>query len=143
MHGSAGPAHVLFGDPPNIMIGSAVGLTFNDFVFALTPVVIVVMALAMVPLYFIWGRHLRAASEDRARVTQLDERAAITETRLLKQSLFVIALVIVAFVSQRQTGIAPATAAIAGAALLLLLGNLGRPAEEQSRNVHTALSEAG
>jgi Na+/H+ antiporter NhaD/arsenite permease-like protein len=63
-----GGTATLIGDPPNIMIGSAVGLTFNDFVFALTPVVIVVMAVTMVPLYYIWGRHLRASGEDKERV---------------------------------------------------------------------------
>jgi Na+/H+ antiporter NhaD/arsenite permease-like protein len=62
--------------------------------------------------------------------------------RLLKQSLFVIAVMIVGFITQRQTGIAPATMAMAGAALLMLLDNVGRSAEQQSQNVHAALSEA-
>jgi Na+/H+ antiporter NhaD/arsenite permease-like protein len=137
-----GGTATLIGDPPNIMIGSATGLTFNDFAFGLTPVVLVIMAVTLVPLYWVWGRHLRAADEDRERVMRFSEREAITEPKLLRQSLFVIALVILGFITQRQTGIPPATTAIAGAALLLLLDNLGKPAEQQSHNVHAALSEA-
>ena len=53
-----------------------------------------------------------------------------------------IALVIIGFMLQRQTGIEPATTAIFGAAVLLLLDNLGKDSETQSKNVHGALSEA-
>jgi Na+/H+ antiporter NhaD/arsenite permease-like protein len=137
-----GGTSTLIGDPPNIMIGSAVGLTFNDFVVNLAPVVVVVMAVTMVPLYLLWGRHLRAAPEDRERVMKFSEREAITDPRLLKQSLAVLALVILGFMLQRQIGIEPATIAIFGAAVLLLVDNLGKDAETQSHNVHAALSEA-
>ena len=137
-----GGTATLIGDPPNIMIGSAVGLTFNDFVYNLTPVVVVVLAVTMVPLYFIWGRHLRAGDEERQRVMNFNEREAITDPRLLKQSLTVIALVILGFVLQRQIGIEPATIAVFGAAVLLLADNFGRDPETQSHNVHAALSEA-
>ncbi len=137
-----GGTATLIGDPPNIMIGSAVGLTFNDFGLHLTPVIIVVFVATMVPLYFIWGRHLHASDENRRHVMSFDERGTITDRRLLKQSLVVIALTIAGFMLQRQIGIEPATIAIFGAALLLLLDNLGKPGEEQSKNVHGALSEA-
>src|SRR5207244_8905050 len=53
-----GGTATLIGDPPNIMIGSATGLTFNDFALHLTPVIVVIMATTMVPLYYVWGRHL-------------------------------------------------------------------------------------
>ncbi len=137
-----GGTATLIGDPPNIMIGSAVGLTFNDFVVNLAPVVVVVMALTLVPLYLIWGRHLVATPERRSRVMTFSEREAITDPRLLKQSLAVIFLVILGFVLQRQIGIEPATIAIFGAAVLLALDNLGKDPETQSHNVHAALSEA-
>ena len=71
-----------------------------------------------------------------------NESEAITDPRLLKQSLTVIALVIVGFMLQRQTHIEPATIAIFGAAVLLLLDNFGKDSETQSKNVHGALSEA-
>ena len=137
-----GGTATLIGDPPNIMIGSATGLTFNDFGLALSPVIIVIMAATLVPLYFIWGRGMVAKEENRLRVMSFDESKAITDPRLLKQSLTVIALVILGFMLQRQTKVEPATVAIFGAALLLLLDNYGKPSEEQSKNVHGALSEA-
>jgi Na+/H+ antiporter NhaD/arsenite permease-like protein len=137
-----GGTATLIGDPPNIMIGSAANLTFNDFVWHLTPVVIVVFVATMIPLYFIWGRHLATDEEHRLRVMGFNEREAITDRRLLKKSLVVIALVIVGFVLQKRTGVEPATIAIFGAAVLLLLDNFGKPGDEQSKNVHAALSEA-
>jgi Na+/H+ antiporter NhaD/arsenite permease-like protein len=137
-----GGTATLIGDPPNIMIGSATGLTFNDFALALTPIIIPIMAVTMVPLYFIWGRHLRATDENRRHVMSFNERETITDPRLLKQSLFVIACTIGGFMLQRQIEVEPATIAVFGAAVLLLLDNLGKSGEQQSKNVHSALSEA-
>jgi Na+/H+ antiporter NhaD/arsenite permease-like protein len=137
-----GGTATLIGDPPNIMIGSATDLTFNDFGIHLTPIIIPIFVATMIPLYFLWGRHLRATDENRRHVMSFNEREAITDPRLLKQSLAVIALVIVGFMLQRQTHIEPATTAIFGAAVLLLLDNFGKDSETQSKNVHGALSEA-
>ena len=137
-----GGTATLIGDPPNIMIGSAAGLTFNDFGYHLTPVILVVFVATIVPLYFLWGRHLVATDENRRHVMNFNEAETITDPRLLKQSLTVIALVIAGFMLQRQIQVEPATIAIFGAAVLLLLDNLGKPGEEQSKNVHGALSEA-
>ena len=137
-----GGTATLIGDPPNIMIGSATHLTFNDFAYHLTPVIVVIMAATLVPLYLVWGRHLLASEAARARVMAFDEREAITDRRLLKQSLAVISVVIAAFIAQRQIHMEAATIAIFGAALLLLLDNLGRSAETQSSNVGAAFAEA-
>lgn len=136
-----GGTATLIGDPPNIMIGSATGLTFNDFAYNLAPVVFVIMAATLAPIYFIWGRHLRATPEDRQRVMQFDEYGAITDPRLLKQCLLVIGLVVAGFVFARFLGLEAATVAMTGAALLLLLANLGRDAEHQSKHVLDAFNE--
>jgi Na+/H+ antiporter NhaD/arsenite permease-like protein len=137
-----GGTATLIGDPPNIMIGSATGLTFNDFALHLTPIIVVIMAATMVPLYYVWGRHLVATDENRRHVMSFNESQSITDRRLLKQSLVVIALVILGFMLQRQIEIEPATIAIFGAAVLMLLDNMGRDSEAQSKNVHAALSDA-
>jgi Na+/H+ antiporter NhaD/arsenite permease-like protein len=136
-----GGTATLIGDPPNIMIGSATGLTFNDFVYNLLPLVVVVMAVTLLPIYWIWGRHLKAAAEDRQRVMDFDEREAITDTRLLKQSLSVIAMVMLAFVLAHPLGLEAATIAMFGAAALLLLHNFTHHADEQAKNVHSAFTE--
>ena len=136
-----GGTATLIGDPPNIMIGSATGLTFNDFAYNLTPVILVVMAVTLIPIYFIWGRHLRAAPEDRQRVMKFNEYEAITDVRLLKQCLSVIGLVIGGFVFAHGLGLEAATVAMTGAALLLLLANFGHDPEHQSKHVLETFNE--
>ena len=136
-----GGTATLIGDPPNIMIGSATGLTFNDFAYNLTPIVLVVMAVTLAPIYFIWGRHLRAAPEDRQRVMEFNEFDAITDVRLLKQSLSVIGAVIAGFMLAHYLGLEAATVAMTGAAVLLLLANFGHDPEHQSKHVLEAFNE--
>jgi len=136
-----GGTATLIGDPPNIMIGSATGLTFNDFAWNLTPVILVVMAATLIPIYFIWGRHLRAAPEDRQRVMQFNEFEAIKDWRLLKQCLTVIGIVVFGFVFAKWLHLEAATIAIFGAAVLLLLVNFGRDPEHQSKHVLDAFNE--
>ncbi|HQU16434.1 MAG: hypothetical protein B7Z66_00400 [Chromatiales bacterium 21-64-14] len=136
-----GGTATLIGDPPNIMIGSAAHLSFVDFLLNLTPVVLIIMAATLVPIYLFYGRKLRATEEARQRVLKFDEREAITDPRLLKQSLAVLSLVILGFVLAHILHVEPATVAMFGAALLLLLDNWTRKSEDQSRNVHHAFSE--
>jgi len=130
-----GGTATLIGDPPNIMIGSAVNLTFNDFLFNLAPVVPFIMLITLVIIYFIWGRKLQATDDARSRVMRFREQDAITDTLLLKQSLTVLALVICGFVLAHPLKLEPASIAMFGAALLLLLSNLHRSPEQQSENV--------
>lgn len=137
-----GGAATLIGDPPNIMIGSAAHFGFNDFLLNLAPIALVIFVLMILPYYWIWGRKLVASAEDRAQVMAFDEKAAITDSRLLKQSLSVIALVLAGFILAHDIGLEPATIAMFGAALLLLLRCLPMQAEDQSHYVHRAFGEA-
>ncbi|MHB0984669.1 MAG: ArsB/NhaD family transporter [Sulfuricella sp.] len=136
-----GGSATLIGDPPNIMIGSATGLGFNDFLFNLAPLALVVFILTLIPLYLIWGRKLYAAPEDRAQVMAFDADKAITDPRLLKQSLAVIALVILGFMLAHVIGQEPATIAMFGAALLLLLRVWDQNGEDQSHQVQRGFAE--
>ncbi len=136
-----GGTATLIGDPPNIMIGSAVGLSFNQFLVNLAPVVVLILPLTLIPIYLIWGRRLEAGVEQREKVMKYRERDAITDTRLLKQSLLVLALVMLGFVLGHQLHLQPATVAMSGAALLLILNNLPRNEQEQSKAVHKAFCE--
>ncbi|HUX64977.1 ArsB/NhaD family transporter [Sulfuricella sp.] len=136
-----GGSATLIGDPPNIMIGSATGLGFNDFFFNLAPLALVVFILTLIPFYLIWGRKLYAAPEDRAQVMAFDADRAITDPRLLKQSLAVIALVILGFMLAHVIGQEPATIAMFGAALLLLLRVWDQNGEDQSHQVQRGFAE--
>ena len=136
-----GGTATLIGDPPNIMIGSALDLSFNDFLFNLAPVTPLVMLVTLVIIYFVWGKDMHADEKAKQRVMSFNERDAITDVRLLKQSLFVISLVILGFVLAHPLGLEPATVAMMGAALLLLLTSIGDSAEEQADNVHKSFGE--
>lgn len=136
-----GGTSTLIGDPPNILIGSATGLTFNDFATNLAPVVVVVQAVTIVIFHLIYGRKLHATPEARARVMAMSAREAITDAKLLKQSLSVLALVIGAFIFAHPLGLEPGTIALFGAALLMLCYCLGRDAESQSHEVHHIFGE--
>ncbi|MBF0169260.1 MAG: ArsB/NhaD family transporter [Alphaproteobacteria bacterium] len=136
-----GGTATLIGDPPNIIIGSATGLTFNDFVMNLAPVIIVIQLVTCAIFHVMWGRKLHAAPENRARVMSFNENEAITDRRLLKQSLSVIFFVILGFILARPLHLEPGTIAMFGAAVLMLLANLGRDAETQSHEVHHTFTE--
>ena len=136
-----GGTATLIGDPPNIMIGSAVNLTFNDFLLNLAPIVPLILLVTLAIIYVIWGRHMQASDETRERIMRFREREAITDVPLLKQSLFVLTLVIAGFVMAHPLRLEPATIAMFGAALLLLLSNLKNKAAEQSENAHQTFGE--
>jgi len=131
-----GGTATLIGDPPNIMIGSAVGLSFNDFLFYIAPITPLIMAVMLGIIYLVWGRNLYASPEARERIMKFTEREAITDTKLLKQSLFVLFLVIAGFILAHPLQLEPATIAMFGAALLLFLSNLKNDAEEQYEEVN-------
>jgi Na+/H+ antiporter NhaD/arsenite permease-like protein len=136
-----GGTATLIGDPPNIMIGSAVGIPFNDFIYNLAPVVVVVMFATAIPFYFIWRKELVTTEKARLRVMAFNESEAIKDPQLLKQCLFVIGMVLIGFFTSRITHLEPATVAMFGAALLLLLENYRHNAEEQAKNVQHAFAE--
>ena len=136
-----GGTATLIGDPPNILIGSQVGLTFNDFVYHLAPIVLVVLTAQMAMVHFVWGKELRARPEDRARVMSMQPNAEIRDPLLLKQSLAVLFAVVVAFVLARQLHVEPATIAMSGAAALMLLDNWAHHRERASHNIHQTFGD--
>jgi len=116
-----GGTATLIGDPPNIMIGSAAGLGFMDFVRNLTPVVIVIFIVTVILLKFIYKNRLQTTEENKARLMAMDANEAITDHKLMKTSLTVIAIVIIGFITHQYLGLESATIAITGAALLMLI----------------------
>ncbi len=116
-----GGTATLIGDPPNIMIASKAHLTFMDFIYHLTPIVIVVMLAYVGMIRLIWGRRLVARDELAGRIMQMDERQAIKDPVMLTKSLAVLAVVLGGFVFHGALHLQPATVALFGASLLLLL----------------------
>jgi Na+/H+ antiporter NhaD/arsenite permease-like protein len=138
---NVGGTATLIGDPPNILIGSQAGLDFNAFVANLTPVIIVVMAVQAAIVHAVWGRAMKASPEREARVRAMNAADAIVDWRLLKQALAVLAAVILAFVLARPLNLEPATIAMIGAAVLMLLDNWAHHSERASHNIHQTFGD--
>lgn len=136
-----GGTATLIGDPPNILIGSQAGLSFNDFVWHLTPVIIVVMVVQAVIIHIVWGKDLRASHDAEERVMAMKAADTIEDWRLLKQSLVVLAVVMVAFILARPLHLEPATIALLGAAILMLLDNWSHHSEKAAHNIHSTFGD--
>jgi Na+/H+ antiporter NhaD/arsenite permease-like protein len=119
---NVGGTATLIGDPPNIMIGSAVPeLDFMSFLVNLAPVVVIIMAATIGCFVLIYRKQLVTSPELQAQIMNLDERAEITDVKLLKKSLAVLALTIIGFILHGVLHLESATIALSGAFLLLLL----------------------
>lgn len=116
-----GGTATLIGDPPNIMIGSATGLGFMDFVFNLTPVVVVVYVLTIFIIELIYGKQLAARPALQESIMRLDERDEIKDPAQLRKCLAVLVLTILGFVIHQYVHLESSVIALAGAALLLLI----------------------
>jgi len=136
-----GGTATLIGDPPNILIGTQAGLSFNDFVIHLTPVIVVVMIVQTVMIHVVWGKELRTTAEREARVMAMVPAEAIQDWLLLKQSLVVLTAVMVAFVLARPLNLEPATIGMFGAAVLMLLDNWAHHTEKAAQNIHQTFSD--
>ena len=124
MASNIGGSATLVGDPPNIIIASRAGLSYNDFLVHLAPFVVVAL-VAFIGLCRIMFRHaFRYDPERAAQIAALRERDAIRDGRLLVVSLAVLALVTVAFVLHTALHLEPAVVAIIGGLLLLVLSRL-------------------
>lgn len=116
-----GGTATLIGDPPNIMIGSAVGLNFMDFIFNLTGICIIIFLVVELFIIWLYGKGLRTKPELQAEVMRMDASKEITDHKLLKKCLFVIFCTIALFILLSSLHLETATAALSGAGLLLLL----------------------
>ena len=116
-----GGTATLIGDPPNIMIGSAVGLNFMDFIDNLTAISVLIFIAVELVLIALYGSRLKTQPELQRQIMQLNEKAQIANKSLLIRCLAVIAFTITLFVLHGALGLDTATAALSGAGLLLLI----------------------
>ena len=130
-----GGTATLIGDPPNILIGSALNLSFTDFLDELTPVVTVSMLVLILGFDMIWGKRLTTTEKNKQTVMKINEIDCITDWKLLHKSLLVLALVILGFICAEHLHIANGTIAMFGAAALLLLYTLGDSHDKRDHKV--------
>ncbi|WP_068614071.1 ArsB/NhaD family transporter [Paenibacillus tuaregi] len=119
---NVGGTATLIGDPPNIMIGSAVKeLTFMSFISNLTPIVVIIM-LAYIPiLVWMFRKKIQTTPELKESLMKLDNSELITDHKLLGKCLVILGLTILGFFLHQSLHLESATVALAGAFLLLLL----------------------
>jgi Na+/H+ antiporter NhaD/arsenite permease-like protein len=136
-----GGTATLIGDPPNIMIASQASFDFNSFIVNVAPAALLVMAVQATMVHLVWGRGMRASPESRALVMGMNAQGMIGDRVLLRRSTLVIAAVLVAFVFAQPLRLEPATIALTGAAVLLLIDNWRHRDDKQAGNVHNILAE--
>jgi Na+/H+ antiporter NhaD/arsenite permease-like protein len=116
-----GGTATLIGDPPNIIIAGATDLSFNSFIVNLAPVVVVVFGVVIGALYLFYRRKLQIAEENRRFVMELDARASIRDWDELRRTVPVLIGTVLAFFAHQALHIEPATVALTGAAVVLLV----------------------
>ena len=127
-----GGTATLIGDPPNIIIAGRSGLSFNDFLVNLAPLVLVLVGVLLVLCRVLFRSALTLHPERVAEIMELDEREAIRDRKLLWQSLAVLALTIVGFVLHTALHLEPSIVALLGAGLLVFVSRV---------RIETALQE--
>lgn len=115
-----GGTATLIGDPPNIIIGSAGGLSFIDFIKELTPVILVIMCVVLTILAFIFRKKLHASQDKMDEVANIDNSHTITDKALMIRSTLILALVILGFMLHDVTHIETCVVAMLGASILLI-----------------------
>lgn len=114
----------LIGDPPNLIVGSAAGFSFIDFLNHMLPVSLVLMVLLLVYAKVVFRKSINVPSEQRLELMQMDAKAAIVNPVLARRSIIVLVVTILGFVIHGFVHLEPATIAMAGAALLMVWGRL-------------------
>lgn len=136
---NVGGTATLIGDPPNIMIASASGLSFNEFIINMGPIVVVDMIILIVMMYAIYGKDMKVSKEKQQEyiktINSLDEDAAIVDRKLFNKSIVMILMVVFLFFIHSNIGeilhvflpfvdpsmeLEPAEVALFGAAIFLL-----------------------
>ena len=115
-----GGTATLIGDPPNIIIGSAAGFSFMDFVNNLTLVVAVILIAVLAVMVLFFRKKLATTAEKMKEAANIDNTHTITDVPLMVRSMIVLALVILGFVTHDITHIETCVAAMLGASFLLL-----------------------
>lgn len=115
-----GGTATLIGDPPNIIIGSAAGFSFMDFIFELTPVIAIILLVVLGFLALVFKKDLITTDEKMKRVAEIDNSKTITDKKHMIRSITVLGLVILGFMLHDIIHVETCVVAMIGASILLL-----------------------
>jgi len=121
---NVGGAATLIGDPPNIIIGSGAGITFNEFAIHMVGPVIVSFIVSIYLLKFLFRKDLDQQPKHLDRIMELDPWDEITDMKTLKQALFVLGATIFGFVIHGVFHLEPSVIALIGASALLVISRM-------------------
>jgi Na+/H+ antiporter NhaD/arsenite permease-like protein len=119
-----GGTATLIGDPPNILIGSAAGLDFGDFLVHLAPVVLLIFGPFLVTMVVLFRGHLQVPDGRREAALEATEESIIRDPGLLVRTLVVVGLTLLGFLAHSALGLEAATIALLGATALMLVSRL-------------------
>lgn len=115
-----GGVATLVGDPPNILIGSAAGLTFTDFLTHSLPIVVIVWLTALGILLLLFRKELKAQPSNLDALMELNERDALKDPRSTKKTIVILGVMIITFLFEELLQIRPAMVALGGATAALV-----------------------
>jgi Na+/H+ antiporter NhaD/arsenite permease-like protein len=130
-----GGTATLVGDPPNIMIASKAELGYLDFLVVLGPIVLLIMAAFVAALWVIFGRKMTVAPHLRTAVLAMSSREAVLDRPFLHRCLWLLGIVNVGFCLHSLIHLEPATIALLGASLFMLIGHARRKPEEDTEEL--------
>jgi Na+/H+ antiporter NhaD/arsenite permease-like protein len=133
MGSNIGGTATLIGDPPNLLIGSRVGLTFNEFILNLAPAVVLCTAAFAAAVWLLNRRRLYVPEDVRARIRDADPGAAITDRREAVKVGLVLGGVLLGFFLHDLINVEPSVVALGGAMVVLVVTR--RDVEEAFHNV--------
>ena len=117
-----GGTSTLIGDPPNIMIGSAAGLSFFDFIQVDFPGIVFVLIVTIFAFKFIYARRMSVDEEHRRAIMKLDPKDYIKDLSLFRKSIAMVGVVVVFFMFHGQLGLESSVIALSAACIMLLIG---------------------
>lgn len=119
-----GGTATLIGDPPNIMIGSQVGLGFMDFIYYLAPIILVAITFVCILFLFMFKKHLQVDHSHFKEIMKLNENLAIKDKKLLMKSGIIMLLTILGFLIGHHIGLESSEVAFLGATTLLFISKV-------------------
>lgn len=115
-----GGTALMIGNPPNVMIGSATHLVFNDFAMNTGPIALLNVAACIIYLEIIYGKELPKTEMTEEELGKISISSVITDYSILKKSVTILALTIFGFIVHNLIGIESATIALTGGVLAIL-----------------------
>lgn len=120
---NVGGTATMIGDPPNIMIGSASGLSFMDFIANTGAAAVLIIIAQIIVMKFLYKEQLESGPINKTSVMNLDPDKSITNRKLMNQSIAVMVLVVIGFIIHDKLGFDSCMIALGAAAIMLIIGH--------------------